>query len=175
MISGMTYPNLTQNGHCLDRKARIRPTGILSVESWHEILPESHRGRIQVIPMGYIKKCTTWTRKAWTHIQKRSQPGPWSSIQHTPYPRLIHGHRGACRCNGGLRGRQRLAARPKKMPVEQTARSSDLLMRSKPSMRSRWPGGATPRPAGLGEAARPPLSASGDALSRGVEAKEEVA
>ena len=67
------------------------------------------------------------------------------------------------------------AARPKKMTVEQTARSSDLLMRSKPSMRSRWPGGATPRPAGLGEAARPPLSASGDALSRGVEAKEEVA
>ena len=67
------------------------------------------------------------------------------------------------------------AARPKKMPVEQTARSTDLLMRSEPSMRSRWPGGATPRPAGLGEAARPPLSASDDKLSRGVEAKEEVA
>ena len=67
------------------------------------------------------------------------------------------------------------AARPKRMLVEQTARSTDLLMRSEPSMRSRWPGGATPRPAGLGEAARPPLSASGDALSRGVEAKEEAA
>ena len=65
------------------------------------------------------------------------------------------------------------AARPKIMSVEQTARSTDLLMRSEPSMRSRWPGG--PRPAGLGEAAWPPLSASGDALSRGVEAKEEVA
>ena len=67
------------------------------------------------------------------------------------------------------------ATRPKKMPVEQTARSTDLLMRLEPSTRSRWPGGATPRPAGLGEAARPPLSASDDKLSRGVEAKEEVA
>ena len=67
------------------------------------------------------------------------------------------------------------AARSKKMPVEQTARSTDLLMRSEPPTRSRCPGGATPRPAGLGEAARPPLSAFNDALSRGVEAKEEVA
>ena len=67
------------------------------------------------------------------------------------------------------------AARPKRMSVEQTARSTDLLMRSEPSMRSQWPGGATPRPAGLGEAARPPLSASDASLSRGVEAKEEVA
>ena len=67
------------------------------------------------------------------------------------------------------------AAWPKKMPVEQTARSTDLLMRSEPSTRSRWTGGTTPRPAGLGEAARPHLSASNDALLRGVEAKEEVA
>ena len=62
-----------------------------------------------------------------------------------------------------------------KTSVEQTARSTDLLMRLEPSTRSRWPGGATPRLAGLGEAARPPLSASDDKLSRGVEAKEEVA
>ena len=67
------------------------------------------------------------------------------------------------------------AARPKRMSVEQTARSTDLLMRSEPSTRSRWLGGATSRPAGLGEAARPSLSASCDALSHGVEAKEEVA
>ena len=67
------------------------------------------------------------------------------------------------------------AARPKRMSVEQTARSTDLLMRSEPPTRSRWPGGATPRPAGLGEAARPLLSTSVAALSRGVEAKEEVA
>ena len=67
------------------------------------------------------------------------------------------------------------AARPKRMSVEQTARSTILQKRSEPSMQSRWAGGATPRPAGLGEAARPLLSASGAALSRGVEAKEEVA
>ena len=175
MTLGTTYPNLTQNGRCLDRKARIRPTGILSVESWHETLLKSHRGRIQAISMGYIKKCTTWTRKSWTHIQKRSQPGSWSSIQQTPYPTLIHGQRGACRCNGGPRGRQRQAARPKRMSVEQTARSTDLLMRSEPSTRSRWLGDTTSKLAGLGEAGQPPLSASGDALSRGVEAKEEVA
>ena len=121
LISGVTYPNLTQNGRCLDRKARIRLTGILSVESWYETLPKSHRGRIQAIPMGYIKKCTTLTRKAWTHIQKRCQPGPWSSMQHTPYPRLIHGQRGACQCNGGPRGRQRQAIHPKRTSVDQTA------------------------------------------------------
>ena len=112
LISGTIYPNLTQNGRCLDRKARIRPTGILSVESWHETLPKSHRGRIQAILMGYIQKCTTWTRKAWIHIQKKSQPGPWSSIQQTPYPEVIHGQREVCRCNGGPRGHQRQAARP---------------------------------------------------------------
>ena len=66
------------------------------------------------------------------------------------------------------------AARPKRMSVEQTARSTDLLMRSEQPTRSRWPGGVTPRPAGLGEAAQLPLSASCDALSHGVEAKEEV-
>ena len=67
------------------------------------------------------------------------------------------------------------AARPKRMMVEETARSIDLLMRSEPPTQSQWPGGTTPRPAGLGEAARPPLSASGAALSRGVEANEEEA
>jgi hypothetical protein len=36
---GTTYPKMTQNGHYLDRKARIRPTSILSVEYWHETLP----------------------------------------------------------------------------------------------------------------------------------------
>ena len=66
------------------------------------------------------------------------------------------------------------AARPKRMSVEQTARSTDLLMRSEPSTRSRWLGRATPRPAGLGEAARH-FSASDDALLCGIEAKEEVA
>ena len=67
------------------------------------------------------------------------------------------------------------AAWPKKMPVEQTSKSTDLLMRSEPSTRSRWTGGTAPRPAGLGVAARPHFSASDDALSRGVEAKEAVA
>ena len=67
------------------------------------------------------------------------------------------------------------AARPKKMTIEQTDRSTDLLEWSEPSTRSWWTGGATPRPAGLGEADRPPLSASDDALLCGVEAKEEVA
>jgi len=86
LTSVTTYPNLTQNGRCLDQKARIRPTGILSVESWHETLSKSHRGRIQTISMGWIQKYTTWTQKAWTYIQKRSQPGPWSSMQHPPYP-----------------------------------------------------------------------------------------
>ena len=87
-------------------------------------------------------------------------------------------HDGATEDREAARGRlpgPKEAARPKKMPVEQTARSTDLLMRSEPSMQSRWPGGATPRPDGLGEATRIPLSASDDALSRGVEAKEEVA
>ena len=112
LTSRTTYPNLTQNGRCLDRKARIRPTGILSVESWHETLPKSHRGRIQEISMGWIQKYTTWTRKAWTHIQKRSQPGPWSSMQYPPYPGLIPGQRGMCQCNGGPRDRQSWAARP---------------------------------------------------------------
>ena len=161
MILGTTYPNLTQNGRCLDPNARIRPTGILSVESWHETLSKSHRGRIQTISMGWIQKYTTWTRKAWTHIQKRSQPGPWSSIQHTPNPRLIHGRE---ECVGATEGREaakgrlpgpKEASRSKKMPVEQTARSTDLLMRSEPSTRSRWPGGATPRPAGRPMGGRP--------------------
>ena len=67
------------------------------------------------------------------------------------------------------------AARPKRMTVEETARSTNLLMRSEPPTRSWWLGGATPRPAGLGEAARPPLSASSAAFLRGVEAKEEEA
>ena len=47
LISGTTYPKLTQNGHCLDRKARIRPTGILSVESWHEIYQYHLEGEIK--------------------------------------------------------------------------------------------------------------------------------
>ena len=175
MTSRTTCPKLTQNRHCLDRKARNRPTSILFVESWHEILPKSHRGRIQAISMGYIKKCTTWTRKSWTHIQKRSQPGSWSSVQQTSHPEVIHGQRGESRCNGGPRGHQRQAARPKRMSVEETARSTNLLMRLEPPTRSWWPGGATPRPAGLGEAARPHFSASDDAFSHGVEAKEEVA
>ena len=64
LISGTTYPKLTQNGHYLDRKARIRPTGILSVESWHEILPVSSRGRNQAIPMGGFLECTSWNQKA---------------------------------------------------------------------------------------------------------------
>jgi hypothetical protein len=126
---GTTYPKLTQNGRCLDQKARIRPTGILSVESWHENLPKSHKGRIQAIPTGWTQKYTTWTRKARTHIQKRSQPRPWSSTQHPPHPRLIHGKRGACRCNGGLKGHQRQAAWPKerwlsKPPERPSSRSN---------------------------------------------------
>ena len=67
------------------------------------------------------------------------------------------------------------ATQPKKVTVEQTARSTDLLMRSGLSTRSQWIGGTTSTPGVLGEAARPHLSASDDALTRGVEAKEEVA
>ena len=85
---------------------------------------------------------------------------------------------GATKDRQAARGRPpgaKEAAWPKKMPVEQTARSTDLLMRSEPSTRSRWTGGATPRQASLGEAARSHISVSDDALSRGVEDKEEVA
>src|SRR6185503_6598970 len=52
LTSGTTYPKLTQNGCWLDRKARIRPTGILFVESWHQTFPKSHRGIIQAISNG---------------------------------------------------------------------------------------------------------------------------
>jgi hypothetical protein len=75
LTSGTTYPKLTQNGNFLDRKARIRPTGILSMESWHEILPKSPRERIQAIPMGWTQKYTSWTWKAWTHIQSEDNLG----------------------------------------------------------------------------------------------------
>jgi len=54
---------------CLNQKARVRPTGILTVESWHETLPKSSRGRIQANPMGSFPEHTSWNRKAWTHMQ----------------------------------------------------------------------------------------------------------
>ena len=52
---------------------------------------------------------------------------------------------------------------------------TDIQEGSGASTQRRWPGGNSPRPAGLGEAARPHLSAIGVPPSGGVEAKKMVA
>ena len=47
LISGTTDPKLTQNGHCLDWEARIRPTGILSVEFGMRVYQYHPEGEIK--------------------------------------------------------------------------------------------------------------------------------
>ena len=111
LTSGTTYPNLTQNGCCLDRKARTRPTGILSVESWHETLPKLHRGRIQAISNGldpeihnlYPEGLNPYPKEKLTRAMVKHVTSTLSKID--PWPER------SVSCNGGPRGRQRQAAR----------------------------------------------------------------
>ena len=154
LTSGTTYPKLTQNGHCLDRKAWIRPTGILSMESWHEIFPVSSRGRNQTIQWdepqnvqvrpGKLEPLSK-VKASWAIIRAQTSTPSRMDL----WPERI------------LSVQQRAEKLPKpghpaqEMSVEQTTFCTGLQRALGASNRRRWTGGMTPRPAGLREAARP--------------------
>ena len=63
LISGATYPKLGQNRHYLDQKARVRPTGILTVESRHETLPSHLEGEFKPIKQVVSQNVQVGTRR----------------------------------------------------------------------------------------------------------------
>ena len=147
MLSGTTYPKLTQNGHCLDRKARMRPTGILSVESWHEILPVYPEGEIK--PFQWVGPQNVQVRPERLEPMSKVKAS-WAMIRaqmSTPsrndlWPERI------------VLVQQRAERLPEpghpaqEMLVEQTAFCTDLQRASGESIRRRCLSGGIPRPAG---------------------------
>ena len=154
LILGTTYPKLTQNGHYLDRKVRVRPTGILSVESWHECLLVSSRGRNQAIPMCSFQNARVGIGRLepLNKIEEfcamiRAQDN-YPSRSDLQLLRSVSVQRRAKR----LPELGRLA---QEMSVEETAFCADLQRASGVSTRRRWTNGGDHRLAGLREAGRP--------------------
>ena len=157
MISGTTYPKLTQNGHYLDQKARIRPTGILSVESWPAILPVSSRGRNQAIPMGSLPE----SQNARVGIRRLEPLGKVEEFCAMIRAQDNYPSRSDLQPLRSVSMQWRAKKLPEpgrsaqEMSVEETAFCTNLQRASGASNRRWWTGGVSPRPAGLREAARP--------------------